>query len=349
MKKFTQLLLVACLLIACQTNVFAQLGKITLSHNGISTFYTDFSVAQTAATDGDTIYLPGGTINPWTIAISKKLMIIGAGHYPDSTLATTPTNINSIYFTTGSDGTCLMGVKCAGNLYLNYNGTTTNQISVSRCYLSSLYLSDGNYVIGSGQNIVISECVIAYCQYGTTSSVVFSKNIINFLYSFNPNNYNVQSFFLNNIIYVNSSFTFNNSILNNNIFVTLNYSSTCDVYGYNSIFNNNLFCGLSSYLSVSLSGSNNYYNNIINQLASNTFIDATTNGFSYSNNYHLQSSSPGKNAGMDGTDVGIYGTSSPYKDYALPLNPHISSKNIGTSLSPTGKLNVDVKAVAQDR
>lgn len=61
------------------------------------TFYEDFSTALRQAPSGATIYLPGGIINSFSgyDTIKKTLIIIGVGHFPDSTTATLPTIINS--------------------------------------------------------------------------------------------------------------------------------------------------------------------------------------------------------------------------------------------------------------
>jgi hypothetical protein len=90
-------------------------------------------------------------------------------------------------------------------------------------------------------------------------------------------------------------------------------------------------------------------NQITQEATTSTFNNANTPSFSYTNNYHLKTTSNGHNAGNDGTDVGLYGTLIPYKESAVPFNPHISSKTIGTVTTPTGTLNVDIKVSAQDR
>ena len=55
----------------------------------------------------------------------------------------------------------------------------------------------------------------------------------------------------------------------------------------------------------------------------------------------------GHNAGNDGTDVGIYGTSTPYKDGGIPFNPHIQSASIINSPDGSGNLRVNIKVAAQ--
>ena len=66
-------------------------------------------------------------------------------------------------------------------------------------------------------------------------------------------------------------------------------------------------------------------------------------------NFHLRPGCLGKNAGTDGTDLGIYGGSFPWKNGSLPPNPHIQTKNISSATDPIGNLNVNIKVKAQER
>jgi len=62
MKKMTQFLLIAGLILAGQCLVYGQLPKIALQHNGGLTVYTNLTLALAGAANGDTIYLPGGPV-----------------------------------------------------------------------------------------------------------------------------------------------------------------------------------------------------------------------------------------------------------------------------------------------
>ena len=78
------------------------------------------------------------------------------------------------------------------------------------------------------------------------------------------------------------------------------------------------------------------------------FIDPQ--GFTYNmkNDYRLRDSSPGKNAGKDGTDIGIYGGRYPWKDGGLPVNPHIETYDIAGKTDSIGNLRVKIKVAAQE-
>ncbi len=81
--------------------------------------------------------------------------------------------------------------------------------------------------------------------------------------------------------------------------------------------------------------------------------------YSPSANYRLQASSPGKNAGTDGTDLGIYGGSYPfprggadgsgYDTSPMPPIPQVTELNIQNATVPVnGTLNVNVKATVNN-
>ena len=345
MKMMTKTQVAIAIALLIQVCAFTQSIKIAVVHNGVSAIYTNLTPAISAALSGDTIYLPGGYIpasnNP--IVISKPLTIIGAGHHWDSTSATGATIIsNNLSYISGADNGKITGCVI-NNLYFGLNGSANvNNMNISRCYIESLHACQYNCT-STASNIVFSEDVIMGWSDGRFYSVLFEKCFMS-----EPVYYQSATF-NNNIFSIYVDIPFNNSILNNNIFINTAGNSGMSLTGSQSTYNNNLFCGFSVNLANVNTGNNVCNNNITGQVLSNTFVNATSTTFSYSNNYHLKSTSPGKNAGTDGTDLGIYGTIYPAKDGAVPFNPHISSKTIGTVVSPTGMLNVDVKVSAQDR
>ena len=73
-------------------------------------------------------------------------------------------------------------------------------------------------------------------------------------------------------------------------------------------------------------------------------------GFAYTYDFHLQPSSPGKNAGTDGTDIGIYGGMLPYNVGANPHFPQMMELTLpsGSSVPAGGTLNVHFKAKKQN-
>jgi hypothetical protein len=351
MKTFTKFTIVTGLALFIQLSLFAQTNKIALVHNGNSSFYTNFNTALSSAANGDTIYLPGGAIYYTTTpVINKQLIIIGVGHYPDSTNATQITSLNELFILTGADEGSLIGVRCN---YLRFGNNSANQnvnnFKVERCRLLNVYPSCCG--LSTSTNILFSNNVLGNFNASQFQSVTFEKNIFD-EYSI----YTYPAAFLNNVFHRGASPNYcdsyysiptNGALFVNNIFIIEGpYLKVCGT----STFENNLFC---SPVSVNWNiqwGTSQNINSIFDRVDS-TFIQEAINydKFVYSNNYHLKTNSLSHNAGSDGTDLGIYGTQLPYKEAAIPFNPHISSKNISTQVSPTGMLNVDVKVSAQDR
>ena len=93
---------------------------------------------------------------------------------------------------------------------------------------------------------------------------------------------------------------------------------------------------------------NNYSNlNYIGIQQSNIFISQTGNAFDYTHNYHLQN--PSQYLGTDGTQVGIYGGTTPFKEKGAPSNPQITNRNIATQTDVNGNLQISISSKAQDR
>lgn len=320
--------------------LFAQ-SKITLSHLGLPTFYTSLTAALAAAANGDTLYLPGGSIQPSDITINKSVHIVGAGHYPDSTAATGRTIITTLRYLTGSGGGSLQGCSIS-TLYIGY---ASNQniigLSVSRCTINYFRLGSDN--VSTIDNIYLSDNIFTgdLMIHTAYQNVMIVRNIIN-----NSGLLGQGLFIKNNIIYAyynNGLSGFTSCNFENNIIVCTS-TNNISMGTQNCNYSNNLFIP-----NVINWGTNTQQNSILNQTQANTFENTTGSVFSYANNYHLKSSSPGKNYGTDGTDVGIFGTVTPYKDGAVPFNPHIMFKSISSETTPAGILNVTISVSAQDR
>jgi hypothetical protein len=130
-----------------------------------------------------------------------------------------------------------------------------------------------------------------------------------------------------------------NNQVNNNIFTKVN--TVYLIIGNGNVAKNNL-CALATPSFGNLpTVSGNYF--AIAQAA--IFISQSGASFSYLQDYHLQNTT--SYLGIDGTQVGIYGGLFPYKEAAIPSNPHIETKTIAPQTNGTGELNIQVLVKAQ--
>jgi hypothetical protein len=316
------LIILLLALVAVTGNGFAQ-NLIAVQNAGTPSFFLKIAEAIESALDGDTIYLPGGSFGDCTI--NKRIHMVGVGHDPDSTEATLITFIPYVLFDNGSSGSTLTGIRTTG-------------------------LSVGNSSDDEIKNLIISRCHISNCDVGTKcSNISFIQNIINTIsgngiahdISFSNNKIkSLQSFeycsFRNNIILSAGCITL--SVFENN-FLMPYYS--CSISS--NILNNNI-----SYSSFNITTQNVGANNLFIQDGGSIFVKEDSD-FEYGNDYHLQSDCKGKNAGKDGTDMGIYGGAFPWKEGSIPSNPHFQRIQISPTTGVNGNLNVNIKVAAQER
>ena len=337
------------ILICCSFSTTYSQNLIALQHNGVSSLFTQLDSTVTQAVNGDTIYIPGGFFS-LNVQINKSIHLVGVGHNPDSTQATQVSRIlGNVTLTQGANNGSLTGLQIGGLNCQNSNDTISNYL-VERCRLGGITLMPSSTNFSFIENVIQGVMSLGINP-GVASDCFFSNNIIEGSCSGNYA-FLTNSLFRNNIFLYQSYCSYGcwipisspNSTFENNIFISNNPSTSATYGTSSSIFNNNLFVENWTPSSCGCMGSNN----IVNQPQSSIFINQTGNTFNYAHDYHLQTSSPGHNAGTDGTDVGIYGGTFPWKEGSIPFNPHILFKNIGYSTDPNGNLLINIHVEAQD-
>ncbi len=347
MKKRFSLTFVASLLIlftaAAQTSITVQSGDQV-------SFHTTLSAAVAAAQDGDAIYLPGGSYNIGNISIDKSLTIAGVGHYPGFSQATGITYLHgNINLLQGADNSILTGFFLTGEIRL---GTTAenqqvNHLNITRCNVNNIWLSH-DYLAGSittSHTINITENVIrgdfggGYAQF-----VLIAKNIIcDRVIHFNGNVIFNNNIFLMNAPYYNPVLVnIQAALFNNNIFLSSNYVVGTGVTSAG--FFNNIFV-----YNFEIPGYSYGSGNIVNVPQASIFQNQSGYSFSYDHDYHLKAESVGIGAGNDGFDIGIYGTSIPYKEGAVPFTPHIATQSVSPETNNEGQIEVNINVEAQQR
>ncbi len=296
---------------------------------------TALQSAYTASSAGDTIYLSGGGFNP-PANFDKHLVIFGAGHYVDSTLATGKTIINgNVTLNENADLFYIEGVEINGTA-----GSTTNHsvdnVTIKNCKINGTFNMPGNLSTPSANlaligNVFVGPVYIANVENALISNCIIQGNIADA-------NGAVIS---NNIILFNSAYVLhacNNNQINNNIFVFGHYSYLTN--GATNIYKNNLFVTASLNYGTAPTTIDNYEG--VNP--ADIFVNQTGTTFNYTHDYHLQDPT---RLGTDNTQIGIYGGAFPYKEGAVPSNPHIQEQTIAPTAT-NGQLNVQIKAAAQD-
>jgi hypothetical protein len=316
----------------------------TLDGSAGTRAYSSIDSALKYAQDGDYLYLPGATINiPGGFMVKKRLNIIGAGHYPDSTIATGTTVIaGNLHFFPESSGSMLQGIYTSGSIYMGLEAASANvkNMMFSRCNVNSLHLSHDGTTFTNAENIVIRECIIRGDIAAARAKNVLAENCI---IDGGINSADGQTIVRNCIFMRVISFGVNSNAgtrFENNIFMAnagFWGGSNSNLQFYNNIFREGDPLGGPSPL---------YVNNKFS--VTNLFVNAPAGGFSYAGNYHLNSDSPAKNAGLDGKDCGVYGGANPYKEGAVPVNPHIRVKTLPAQTDAQGKINVQVTVAAQN-
>jgi hypothetical protein len=338
----TRMILIVLLAIIVPMALFANLGKILVENpDGSTSLHLTFAAAITAAQHGASLYLPAGNWNE-NVTISKRLNIYGVGHYPNSSPVTPGTSrVSSIVFTNNTDSTMIQGLSISSNIsYGNGTAVTIRNHYFLRCFIGGSL----NIAVSGAANIsnhVFKECIInSLTATASTvpSNIIFTNCYISVLGGLRGQN----TYFTNCIFGSNNIFQNGNSrnlLIENSIFMR----TSADHFTYleSSIINNCIF-----FSSTVTWGSNSGVDNILNQNCAGTFVDGSCSAFSYTANYRLKDGSPGKNAGTDGTDIGLYGSNAPFKDGGLPVIPNI--KEFSVSKNPVnGKIQVHATAISQ--
>jgi 4-hydroxy-3-methylbut-2-enyl diphosphate reductase IspH len=280
-------------------------AEITVSNDPlILADYADLQEAHDAAADNDTIIIYASPYMYETLDISKPLTIMGAGN---SLLTRIGTRIETVNFHTGGSGSTITG--CSIMFVSFYDGDFSDITLVN----NSLFVlnSDSRTLNNS---LVHNNVIFQFNGMGFTNSVV-SNNLI-FLADFSivpcdnlevsHNNfgylyYGVGMTIRNNAIQLQIGGIFNESyvIENNMLPLGYNYELT---YDSSNIFASNFG------FTVGFPDSS-YYTYYAAAEYVESYIGSVSEPYP---NLNLLETSPGKNAGTDGTDIGLYGGEHPF-------------------------------------
>lgn len=331
-------LILSLLMLLMATLLWAQY-RVALHSNGNVTIFgggNPFTEAYNAAVDGDTIYLPGGNLL-FPATIDKSLTIKGVGHYPVATTATNKTELSgNLNIGANADYLHIEGVHLTGALSFT-NNAKVDFVTLKRNRLGGI-IYNGNGTTPC-ENHVISENIIDGGIIPSNGSYLFiSNNIIEGTIASGTQLGISNNIFLNPGAYIINAVT--NSNITNNIFFTTStflYPTASGNYVTKNIFK----------ITPNIEA-NTVIDNYTNVDFATIFVSVPVNQFDYAGNYALLVSAQSTYLGTEGTQVGIYGGTFPFKTHSVPTNPTITAKSIAPQTNDDGELTVQVTVEAQE-
>lgn len=311
----------------------------------------DFSMiadAVTAASDGDIIYVSGSATTYGNFAVDKRLRFIGSGHNPgngDPLIS----QFGTVSLLSGSSGSEFIGFSM--NQIFVATGLTITDVKLHRNVIRgqsqvAISLGDGSQRWTVTENILLAAIRSNSSNQSFEELHVFANNIIqanvlNVRYSkFYNNVFTAITAVLNDVLYN----AFNNNIFYHNN-LNLNFSGSTNSIR-NCSFNRNIFFGQNNPTSFPQGNNNVGEGNIF---ANPLFVNVPANAFfNYTQNFGLQTASPGINAGSDNTDIGLFGGTG-FSVSGEPSIPQVTIFNIRNSIVPQGgNLNIRIEGKANN-
>lgn len=314
------------LFVAVVATVCAQAQQISVvSSSGATTIFRTLQEAIEGADPNSVIYLPGGgfAISD-EVKITKKLTIIGIGHYVKSGNVDGVTTISgNLFFNEGSSGSAVLGCYITGEIIVGEGGVV-NDLFIKYCNFTNVNVKNSLC-----QRITINQNYIRRRSLFGNSDVYIYNNISDKLFNIGSGTIN------NNIImdrdgyyyaFADPGYAFdhvNNSTISNNIILT-----TRVLRGSNSQGNNNLVVG-GTWGDIPL---------VIN--ANNEDLFIKDQGVTPSSNYHFKDDYK-----QYESQVGVYADGIDFDKQLAPV-PYIVAKRVDEQTDASGKLKVKIRVKA---
>lgn len=336
---------ISILLTAFTVSFCASAKVITVNNNTNSPGqYASLQQAIDSASAGDTIYVHGSPTSYGNVNIKKRLNLFGTGHKPSKTNILV-SEIGTLQLDTLSGVSGASGTKINGFVLKDVKGYSgsggTKNILINRSYFSQ----GSAVVIVRGSGWTLQNCIFisSYVNVNNHGNLIIRNNIFSNGYITTSNQSTV---IINNNIFTGSAYaltSLSNALLANNIFLGCTPNGTgVD----NNSFANNLSYQTSN--NTIPAGTNIGSGNFVAQ--DPLFTNVPTNTFNYTYDFTLSATSPGKNAGTDATDLGVYGGTSPFVDLTgTPAIPQVKNLTILNPVISVGdSLQVIIKAKKQN-
>ena len=327
--------LIFSMIVALMATVAARAQQIAVVSDGTTTLYHTLQEAIEGAPAGSVIYLPGGGF-PISddVKITKKLTIIGIGHYAKSGNVDGVTTISgNLFFNEGSDDSAVMGCYITGEIQIAEGDKPVNGLLIRYCNLETVRMMNNT------------------CK-KTTVNQSFIRNRLLF--------YGAEGFITNSII--GSIWDINGGVLSHNIFFSTGYHS----YKYHVIMANNLTicynviinpgnwdisghnnavcvyqCGNVQILRNMIKGEGDYTEDPINIGESNwDEVFVNYQGCTPSSDFHFKGDYEKYNG-----EYGIYGGTG-FNDKGIAPVPYVVAKDVKEQTDASGMLYVKIRVNA---
>lgn len=314
---------------------------------GSVTFFPQDSLqaAIDLAQVGDVIYLPGGTFTcpGGQCTVDKPVSLIGTGFFPDSTAATGSTLIGSLLrLTDQASGSFFTGIRF-GTTVGGVSTPVIRNVRFDRCEFVGSFGYPSSYNISSASSsVTFYSCIfrsgfyMGYSRNTNLSHCIFD-NGLNEVYDANIQNCILLTPSIPVIQGCSGCFVESSIFLTNSSLSIIAAGSSAWGHVRNSVF-----------VRASPAFSNTTSTNLTTGvLTTNLFVSNTNNSYEHTDDFHLVPGSPALTAGVGGSECGIYGGASPWKEGGVPFNPHIQEQSVGATTNPQGGLPVLIKVAAQ--
>jgi hypothetical protein len=346
--------------------------------------YSTIAAAMTAANPGDTIYVNPSGVSYGVVTITKSLVFIGSGAWPEGQAGARST-VNYFVLNNGTaalpntlDGTVIKGFSIIGSggfqIWAQGSASTLNNIIIEFNYFGTsgsygIRLDYGHWTnVHSASNWIIRNNIGNVNVYDGQNNQVamnnwlISNNVTRSGSMMGRHAASSGNLFANNIIYQQSSndnplrlierFTLNNNI----IYGGQNFG-TGDIK--NCVVSHNLFYGnytQAGVIASSSSGTNNLYGTTNDPMF--VQVGQIANLWNYNptapfTDFNLQTGSPAIGSGTNNSNMGIYSGSFPWMDnpagqprtyYPGARIPEIYEFTIPGVSIPNSTMQIQIKA-----
>ena len=306
--------------------------------------YATYALAEAAAANGDTILVIPNSASYGSISVAKPLVLIGVGFNPDNELG-----LSSIFGTITirnvASGTKLIGLNISAINIGNTTGVTSN-VLIENCQINNIShfaTSISNLIIRQNIFQTTNGVIAITLTAANQSNIIVANNIFSAPGAYGPYVTTGGVIFEHNLFLTSSRGAFYqlvNCVVRNNIFYGRNLTSEAGFT--NVLFENNLSFGATTMDLPPATGTNlRGSGNLVNQDPMFVNLPSGTSTFDFTMDANLGVGSPAIGAGQDGTDLGIYGGSSPYKDTGSVL-PVVKQFIMPSNVQQGTNTNADV-------